>query len=716
MAVRRERPWRSGRCCVLRLCSPRTRPTYDVQARTDAARRGAGSAVLARFPADQRRPARLASSRCWSGCAGAQGEQRQQVRLIAAVGRRWSAVGLVCLFVVQSFNGGQQTWPASLPLFVVVLPAADPVRGRRAALPALRPRGDHQPDRRPGDRHGRSPASATPRSSSPSGGWSTSRPAGSGCPCWPPRSSRSPSSRCAARSSGSPTGWPTARGPSPTRRSSDFSRRLAETPSADTLLPAVAEAAGRAVVRPGRDRHPRRRRARAPSRGLGRRRGGRHRRARGPGRDDGSADLGSIAVRVPRGRRLRRSDERLLTALADQTAVAFRNAALEAQLADHVAELDRTTHELAALAGADHRGRRRRPPDPRGRHLARGAAAPVALPDGIAERRAAVAAGRAANRHRRASSTSTNTALEALRELTRGVFPTQLARPGSSRRCGRSWPAAGSPRTLRVDPSAAGRRFSARVEAAVYFCCAEAARTVAGPDGRRAVPSTADELVLRVPVAPARPPPTCRRSSTGSRPPGARSPSGRPAGGDGPGRRGPAGVRASRRRRPRPLRAGPARTRPWRRTPRRRSRRGRTGPRRRSRAAPRPGRPAPDVSRRVASMPSMPGRLTSISTRSGRSSAATASDSSPDVADPTTTKPSVSSTTAAIARRNGSWSSTTRTRTSATAHLLAAIVARAGIRPAGGCPHGRVGLSPHRAVGRRRRSPRGTPAPPSPAG
>ena len=34
------------------------------------------------------------------------------------------------------------------------------------------------------------------------------------------------------------------------------------------------------------------------------------------------------------------SDARLLTALSDQAAVAFRNAAMESQLAGHVAELD----------------------------------------------------------------------------------------------------------------------------------------------------------------------------------------------------------------------------------------------------------------------------------------------------------------------------------------------------------------------------------------
>ena len=72
------------------------------------------------------------------------------------------------------------------------------------------------------------------------------------------------------------------------------------------------------------------------------------------------------------------------------------------------------------------------------------------------------------------------TSLEALREMTRGVYPTQLARAGlgpalSSHltRWGRG--------TLVVDDSAAGARFAGRVEAAAYFCVAEGVRDFAPP-------------------------------------------------------------------------------------------------------------------------------------------------------------------------------------------------------------------------------------------
>jgi hypothetical protein len=53
----------------------------------------------------------------------------------------------------------------------------------------------------------------------------------------------------------------------------------------------------------------------------------------------------------------------------------------------------------------------------------------------------------------------------------------------------------GSTSTLQVDASAAGQRFSPRVEAAVYFCCAEASRS---PSSSLALSVTAGDLVLEV--------------------------------------------------------------------------------------------------------------------------------------------------------------------------------------------------------------------------
>ncbi len=257
----------------------------------------------------------------------------------------------------------------------------------------------------------------------------------------------------------------------------DFSRDLARSPSPDTLLPAVAEAAGRAVS------------ARGAAATLD-----------APGAEPVTAtwgsleeapwqlvpvqhdgvDLGSIAVVLPRGRALRPSDGRLLQALADQTAIAFRNTALAAQLAAHVAELDRTTYELAEsrrrIIEADDAARRAleatigREVLP---HL-------VGLPDDIRRERAAVRSGSPTAGIGRLVE-STNTALESLRELTRGVFPTQLSRSGVEPALRSQLARGDRPVTLTVSPDVAGVRFPARVEAAVYFCATAAIATGDAP-------------------------------------------------------------------------------------------------------------------------------------------------------------------------------------------------------------------------------------------
>ena len=77
-------------------------------------------------------------------------------------------------------------------------------------------------------------------------------------------------------------------------------------------------------------------------------------------------------------------------------------------------------------------------------------------------------------------STSLNTALEALREITRGVFPAQLARSGLPTAARSLFTRTGYP-PLVVDDSPDGRRFEPRVEAAAYFCVAEAIRDLDDP-------------------------------------------------------------------------------------------------------------------------------------------------------------------------------------------------------------------------------------------
>ena len=292
---------------------------------------------------------------------------------------------------------------------------------------------------------------------------------------------------------------------------SDFSSRLAETPTAEALLPAVADAAGRAVSARG-------------ATGSGRRPAG------VVSASWGDHERGDAALRRPDPQRwcLPRShhrappagtdaaaaDARLLQALADQAAVAFRNTAMETELAERVAVLDRTTHELvgsrARLIDADDAARRTLEAAI-SRDVFPGSRCPRA---GAAHE--AIAAG-SGDHGLDELVRDTNTALESLRELTRGVFPTQLARTGlepalrsclSRSRAGCR--AAGDPRRGRpaVLRPGGGR--------GLLLLLRGGARPVRGlrrqPHHRRARPGAADHRDHRRPDGPAGDPGPHRRS------------------------------------------------------------------------------------------------------------------------------------------------------------------------------------------------------------
>ena len=276
----------------------------------------------------------------------------------------------------------------------------------------------------------------------------------------------------------------------------ELSRRLGESPDPATLLPAVADAAARAVgatratavlhVDTGPDRV-----ATFPATAEF---------DAGPTCPvevpvtDREEQLGTIAVQMPAGRALRGRDTQLLLDLANQSAIAFRNARLSAELAGRVEQLRRGTEELVEsrrrliTAGDAERSRLERA-------IARdvvphleplpGALARLAghwqEDDGV--RLEPLVAGSAA-------------ALEALREITRGVFPAQLVRGGLGPALASYLGRSESKGQLAVDPSAADRRFDGRVEAAAYFCVAEAAQSLATPF--EVDVAADDELVLQV--------------------------------------------------------------------------------------------------------------------------------------------------------------------------------------------------------------------------
>jgi signal transduction histidine kinase len=399
------------------------------------------------------------------------GEERQQVRLIA-LGAALVMVGVAVLGLVQAANGGQQTWAASLPLFTsyLLLPIFFAVAVLRyrlydidvvinwavvlAVVTAFAGVGYV----------GLVVAVGWLVDARTEGLWLSLLATALVALAFQPLR------RVAIGFANRLAYGPRAQ---PYQALSDFSSRLTETPTPTTLLQAVAEAAGRAVAagHATASLHPPG--AAIMTAAWGTQRGDatashvvqvRH----------GGSTLGTVSVDVPRGRPLRASDHRLLNALADQAAVAFRNAAMEAQLAEHVADLDRAAKKLAEsrsrIIAADDAVRQRleaaiaRDVMPR----------LVELPAQLHHARHAVGRGAGTNELGLLVD-RTNSALNSLRELTRGVFPTQLSRAGVAPAV-RSLLAHTKPTPrLAIDDDIAGQRFPARVEAALYYCCAEAA-------------------------------------------------------------------------------------------------------------------------------------------------------------------------------------------------------------------------------------------------
>lgn len=182
---------------------------------------------------------------------------------------------------------------------------------------------------------------------------------------------------------------------------------------------------------------------------------------------------------MPAGRALRGRDTQLLLDLADQAAIAFRSAGLSTELAGRVEELRLGTLELI-----ESRRRLITAGDAERRRLERAIARDVVphlepLPGALSQL--------ARDWHTNDSAlleplvAASGEALESLREITRGVFPAQLVRGGLGPALASFLGRSESRGHLTLDPRAADRRFDARVEAAAYFCVAEAAQSLHTP-------------------------------------------------------------------------------------------------------------------------------------------------------------------------------------------------------------------------------------------
>ena len=295
----------------------------------------------------------------------------------------------------------------------------------------------------------------------------------------------------------------------------DLARRLGESPDPTYLLPAVAEAAGTAVsarrtlVRLHVPGAPDQVGSWPASPVVGTRTGVQAGATVDVPVVDRGELLGSLQVEMPAGRELRPHDLRLLQDLAGQSAIAFSNARLSAELAHQVSRLDQRTHELL-----ESRRRLVTAGDAERRRLERSIAREVVphldpLPARLAELSAPDRTDALHPRDVQPLVAGSTAALEALREITRGVFPALLARSGLEAALRSLLGRAGG--RLEGD-GVAGERLDERVEAAAYFCVAEVLRGLT-PPVTVALDRSDDELRLDVraagagglpPVAPLR--------------------------------------------------------------------------------------------------------------------------------------------------------------------------------------------------------------------
>ena len=277
----------------------------------------------------------------------------------------------------------------------------------------------------------------------------------------------------------------------------DLCRRLARAVSVEQVLPGVAEVAGRSIgaasatvrlVVAGADDVV----AHWPTSPVI---GGSATREHSEPVWEAGRRLGDITVSMPPGRQVSGTDKMLLTDIATQAGLGMRTAQLAAQLRAQVDQANAQASELEAsrlrLLAAQESQRQR---------LTRAVRAEVlphlaTLRVGLAQ--AAVAHPMAASRSLDEATETTNRALEALREIARGVFPPMLARKGLAAALRLYAARAGGRVALTVSAPARASRLPAHLEAVIYFCAVETVREL---DGSALVELDLDEsnLILTV--------------------------------------------------------------------------------------------------------------------------------------------------------------------------------------------------------------------------
>ena len=312
----------------------------------------------------------------------------------------------------------------------------------------------------------------------------------------------------------------------------DFSRRLGRSPAPSALLPSLAEAVARSI-----DAEHSRVTLDVPgTEGLSVAWPQETNRAPDVAVEvhDRGESLGRIALAMPPGRGLRLAERRLLEDFAAQAGLAFRNLRLDAELRARLEQAGRQSAELAAsrrrlLAARDDERRRIAGIIQREvlSHL-------HPIPPLLGSLDATDTA--AAVETLRRLEAATGAALDALREVTQGLFPVVLARRGLAPALRSHFGRLGRAGILDISTLLADRRFKERTEAAAYFCCVAIMRDadVTAParlaltleDGRLVVEATGR---LRIPErwADALPAIADRAAAAGGRVSGGREPDGR---------------------------------------------------------------------------------------------------------------------------------------------------------------------------------------------
>jgi signal transduction histidine kinase len=180
--------------------------------------------------------------------------------------------------------------------------------------------------------------------------------------------------------------------------------------------------------------------------------------------------LGALSVAKRPGEPLTPAEDKLIGDLAAQIGLILRNVGLTGQLGERLAELQASRRRIVTAQDDQRRRIERDLRDGAQRKL-------LAIADGLTL--AQSLAGQDEERERALVGqlrAGTRDALEALRELARGIYPPLLADQGLARAV--SAHAGKAPLPVIVDAGGVGR-YPADAETAVYFCCVEATANAA---------------------------------------------------------------------------------------------------------------------------------------------------------------------------------------------------------------------------------------------